>query len=664
MYWHMLPEAAQGRKVIWDGIDKQGRRIVDQAFPKALRRSQNEHEMKIELLNGSIWQVVGSDNYNSLIGANPVGIVFSEWSVAKPSAWDYMRPILAENGGWALFIYTPRGRNHGHEIYQIAKGNQAWFAEILTVDETKILAPELIEAERASGMDESMIEQEYYCSFEGALVGSFYGKIINELERTGRITDVPYDPSVPVHTFWDLGHTDDTAIWFAQVVRGEVHIIDAYANHGKDIRHYVDVIKDKPYQYGLWHWIPHDARAKTLAANGRSTEQQLNELGLKTRIVPQLTVQDGIQAARVTLPNCWFDSAKTKEGLESLRQYQREWDEDNRMFKVHPKHDWSCLTGDTMVLTRYGMRPIMNLTLSGEVLTPCGWKKYCHPRITKKAAQLVAVRFEDGLTVRCTPDHLFLTVSGWRFAADLSKGSLIQSSLTRLRSISMAVFIACGHLKSTCREAVRSFTDPFGLWPLGLCLPAAISITETEIHSITCSPTWSAWTEASIYQDQMRGIKKASTIPQGNGPLRGMVPKRDDSGIAGMQSGAKAGLNGSTKISRASIAGLSILLSSVRAAIHNVFARTIAKPLRIESVTPLTETADVWCITVPDGEVYSLANGAVTHNSHFADSFRYLSLAWREEMAPKPPDPPRFALDQTFNEIRDAARRRRLAYED
>ena len=156
MYWHMLPEAAQGRKVIWDGIDRQGRRIIDQAFPKEIRKTQNEHEMKIEFINGSIWQVVGSDNYNSLIGANPVGIVFSEWSVAKPSAWDYMRPILAENGGWALFIYTPRGRNHGYDIYKVAKTNPAWFSQLLSVDDTKILHPQMIQDERASIMDSSM----------------------------------------------------------------------------------------------------------------------------------------------------------------------------------------------------------------------------------------------------------------------------------------------------------------------------------------------------------------------------------------------------------------------------------------------------------------------------------------------------------------------------
>lgn len=348
-YWHMLPEAAQGRKVIWDGIDRQGRRIIDQAFPKELRKGGaggNSNEMKIELYNGSIWQVVGSDNYNSLIGSNPVGIVFSEWSVAKPSSWDYMRPILAENGGWALFIYTPRGRNHGHQIYSIAKSNPNWFAEILTVNDTKVLPAEVIDDERASGMDESMIEQEYYCSFEGALVGSYYGKILNQLERDGHVGAVPYDQNVPVHTFWDLGHSDDTAIWFAQIVRGEIHLIDCYSNYGVDIQHYVELLRSKPYSYAFWHWIPHDARAKTLAANGRSTEEQLNEFGIKTRIVGKLAVQDGIQAVRASLPKCWFDEVKTRDGLAALHQYQRMWDEDARMFKETPSHDWSSHFAD------------------------------------------------------------------------------------------------------------------------------------------------------------------------------------------------------------------------------------------------------------------------------------------------------------------------------
>ena len=342
----MLPESAQGRKVIWDSIDKQGRRVIDQAFPPEIRRATNNTEMKIELINGSIWQVVGSDNYNSLIGSNPFGIVYSEYSVAKPSSWDYLRPILAENGGWALFIYTPRGRNHGNTLFELAKGNPDWFAEILTIDDTHVLDASIIEAERTSGMDESMIEQEYYCSFEGARVGSYYGLIINNLQRDGRIASVPYDSALDVHTFWDLGYSDDTTIWFAQIHQGAVRVIDCYSNHGEDIAHYIEVLRARRYRYAHWHWLPHDARARTLAANGRTTEEQLNAAGFKTRIVPSLSVQDGIQAVRATLPLCYFDEQKTKDGLEALRQYQREYDDNMQAFKDHPKHDWSSHYAD------------------------------------------------------------------------------------------------------------------------------------------------------------------------------------------------------------------------------------------------------------------------------------------------------------------------------
>lgn len=165
VYWHMLPLNTQARKVVWDAIDKQGRRIIDQVFPVPLRKSVNASEMKIELWNGSIWQCVGSDNYNNLVGANPVGVVFSEYSLADPEAWDYLRPILAENDGWALFIYTPRGKNHGYKLFNTAK-NAGWFVQKLTVDDTQAIPLEAIENERKAGMSESKIQQEFYCSFE------------------------------------------------------------------------------------------------------------------------------------------------------------------------------------------------------------------------------------------------------------------------------------------------------------------------------------------------------------------------------------------------------------------------------------------------------------------------------------------------------------------
>jgi phage terminase large subunit len=341
----MLPQAKQGRKVVWDGIDREGRRIIDQAFPKEIRRSTNSTEMKIELRCGSIWQVVGSDNYNALIGSNPVGVVFSEYSVAKPSAWDYIRPILAENGGWSLFIYTPRGPNHGRRLYSMAREHPGWFSELLTVEDTGVLTLEDIEEERRSGMPEEMIDQEYYCSFEGVQLGSYYGKFIATAEKEGRITAVPYESLAPVHTAWDLGFSDDTVIWFYQVVAGEVRLIDYYSSYGQDIAHYAKIVHGKPYKYGN-HWVPHDAVPKTLAANGRSIIQQLWTEGIKARVAPHLDVQDGIQAVRQMLPRCWFDKERCKDGIEALRLYQREWDEDRKCFKEKPLHDYTSHTAD------------------------------------------------------------------------------------------------------------------------------------------------------------------------------------------------------------------------------------------------------------------------------------------------------------------------------
>ncbi len=165
-YWHVFPEQKQARKAIWNGIDKQGRRIIDQAFPKALRKRTLEQEMLIEFKNGSIWQLIGSNNYDSLVGTNPVGVIMSEYAISDPESWEYIRPILTENGGWAWFITTPRGKNHLWKLYEMAMRNERWFCERLTVDDTKQVTPEIIQQERDDGMVESKINQEYYCSFE------------------------------------------------------------------------------------------------------------------------------------------------------------------------------------------------------------------------------------------------------------------------------------------------------------------------------------------------------------------------------------------------------------------------------------------------------------------------------------------------------------------
>ncbi len=184
-YWHLLPEQSQARRVIWNGIDRHGRRIIDQAFPPSIRKRVSIQEMLIELkgergATGSIWQLAGSDNYDSLVGANPLGVVFSEWAIADPAAWEFIRPILAENGGWAMFIYTPRGMNHGFATYNHALTDPDWFAERLTIDDTGVISSEAVEAERRSGMGANQIAQEFHCSFEASNVDQFIDRALIE----------------------------------------------------------------------------------------------------------------------------------------------------------------------------------------------------------------------------------------------------------------------------------------------------------------------------------------------------------------------------------------------------------------------------------------------------------------------------------------------------
>ncbi len=163
-YYYFLPTYSQAKKVIWNGIDKQGMKFLDH-FPAELVTKKNESEMKIEIRNGSVFQVVGADNIDSIVGTNPIGVVLSEYPLMKPQVWEYLRPILAENGGFAIFVYTPRGKNEGWKILQIAKENdKEWWHQVLTVDDTQAISKEALEQEKAE-MPSDLFEQEYYVKF-------------------------------------------------------------------------------------------------------------------------------------------------------------------------------------------------------------------------------------------------------------------------------------------------------------------------------------------------------------------------------------------------------------------------------------------------------------------------------------------------------------------
>lgn len=353
-YWHMLPEAAQARKAIWDAVNPHtGVRLIDQAFPRELRATTREQDMLIRFKNGSTWQVLGSDNYNSLVGSPPAGVVFSEWSLCDPAAWDYLRPILAENGGWAFFIYTPRGKNHGYRMLRLAQETPGWHWQILTAEETGIIPPEVLDQERAElirlyGPDDGLqrFNQEYLCSFDAGVTGAYYATILRELEAAKRLRPFSWAPDTPVHTAWDLGMGDSTAIWFIQEVGPEIRLIDYYENTGQSLAHYLKVLRDKPYVYGT-HYAPHDIEVRELGT-GRSRKEVAWELGIDFQVVRKATLEDGIDAVRLMLPQCWINTDACERGLECLWNYHKEWDDKRRDFAARPYHDWSSHAADAL----------------------------------------------------------------------------------------------------------------------------------------------------------------------------------------------------------------------------------------------------------------------------------------------------------------------------
>jgi phage terminase large subunit len=363
-YWHMLPEAAQARKAIWRAVDPHtGVRRIDQAFPMEIRRRTLEQEMLIETRWGATWQVLGSDNYNSFVGAPPAGITFSEYALADPNAWAFSRPILAENGGWAVFISTPRGRNHLQRLYAMAKKDPKWHASLLTVRDTGVISGEVIAQERRElaaerGDDEAdnIINQEYYCDFDAAIPGSYYGRLIARAEKEGRITEVPFDPRFPVYTAWDLGHHDPTAIWFFQQVGDSTNVIDYYENSGAGADHYARELLQREYPYA-GHYLPHDADDAEWGNNGLSRVSSLKTLGIRPcKVLARSSVDDGINAVRILLPRCRFDAKKCERGIDTLRQYQKEWDDEKRCFSLKPKHDWTSHGADAFRYLAQGIR--------------------------------------------------------------------------------------------------------------------------------------------------------------------------------------------------------------------------------------------------------------------------------------------------------------------
>ena len=362
-YFYVFPEFSSGRRILWDGIDIDGNRIMNKYIPDEIVESRNEQQMRIRLINGSQIVVLGSDNFDStIIGTNAHGMIFSEYALQDPRAWSYAIPILNASNGWALFISTPRGKNHLWELYNVAASTPGWFCEKLTIDDTAHVSLEEIQKEIASGqMSQDLAMQEWWTSFELGVEGSFYSKYIDNLRHKGQICHVPWEPYHPVHTAWDLGYNDPTTIIFFQVIGPVIRIIDCYENTKKGLEWYAKIVKEKPYTYGK-HIAPHDIAVHDLFL-GLSRWKTMHDLGITfVRFTEkQPNIQEGIEAVRRNLPKMWIDDRACEPMLKALENYRQEYDVKRKVYKISPLHDWSSHWADTMRYLCVGLPKVSSI---------------------------------------------------------------------------------------------------------------------------------------------------------------------------------------------------------------------------------------------------------------------------------------------------------------
>jgi len=332
---YVAPQLNQAKDIAW---------VYLKEYTAFLNPKINESELWVELPGGARIRIYGADNPDRLRGIYLDGVVLDEFGDMDPTIWtQVIRPALSDRKGWACFIGTPKGKNTFHRLWVEAEDDPDWTRLMLKASETRLLdQKELADARKMMSDDE--YAQEYECSFDAAVRGAYYGKELNEAEAGDRITSVPYDPRLQVHTAWDLGVADSTVVWFVQTVGRETRFIDVLKGEGVGLDWYAKQLQDRPYVWGN-HYLPHDVEVRELGT-GKSRKEVLEGLGISVTVCPNIPVADGIQAVRMLLATSWFDRAKCKEGIEALRMYRREFDDKRQEFRVNPLHDWTSHYAD------------------------------------------------------------------------------------------------------------------------------------------------------------------------------------------------------------------------------------------------------------------------------------------------------------------------------
>lgn len=383
MYWHVFPYYKQARTSVWEGFTFEGRKYLDYV-PKALISALSNQEMRLEMKNGSIIRMVGADNKDSLVGAGPRGVVLSEFPLIKPSVWEYIEPMLLANGGFAEFNGTPRGDNHFKQLVEHALREMReaaeqgrppeWFVDIRTILDTGVITEAQIADLRRRGVAEEHIQQEYYCSFQGSMEGAYYAAQFRRIMAEGRICNLAHDEGLGVWTVWDLGLNDINAVWFVQVVPGgQVHLINYYESVGNSYKDDIEAVREigraNHYSFAGHIW-PHDGDHRQKGdAQARKASDIAADLGFMVDVLPRPHDRlIGIDQARALLGRCWFDEKNTKRGVDALKQYIKEYKEDehgHKTWSMHPKHTWASNAADAFryVAQRFG----------GQMNAPLGW---------------------------------------------------------------------------------------------------------------------------------------------------------------------------------------------------------------------------------------------------------------------------------------------------
>ena len=347
----VAPTFTQAKRIAWDYVKYYAGVIPGVTF--------NETELRADFPNGGRLMLLSAEHPDALRGIYLDDCFFDEFGMQNPRVWgEVVRPALSDREGSATFLGTPAGHNHFFDVLeqakeQVGEGSNDWYFKVCKASETGIVKATELEAARAQ-MTPEQYEQEYECSFSAAIIGAYYGNLLSQADDDGRVGRVPYDPAYPVHTAWDLGINDSTAIWFAQTFRGgSVHIIDYYENSGVGLDHYAEILRQKDYHYGD-HLAPHDIEVREIGS-GRSRLETALSLGIRFRVIPKMKVADGINAARMIIPKCYFDRDKCSGGLEMLRQYRQEWDERRKVFRDHPRHDYASHAADAFRYLAIGL---------------------------------------------------------------------------------------------------------------------------------------------------------------------------------------------------------------------------------------------------------------------------------------------------------------------